>query len=220
MTVSEGAEGTVRPILRSETVYSALRQEITDGVLAPGAPLVEDDIAARLGVSRTPVRESIQRLAADGLVDSRRRRWIVHVYQPEEVSEIYGVRAALESHAARLAALHADPATLERIEAQREVMTKENLITLLERGQANDDFHDLISGASGNPRLLRTIRDQRLFHFNRRIAALYDEDSLRITSRQHGQLIDAVVGRDADSAGEIARVHVEYSLQLLLDKLF
>ena len=90
--------------LRSEEVYALLRAEITDGVIPPGSPLVEDEIASRLGVSRTPVRESIQRLAVDGLVESRRRRWVVHLHTAEEVAAIYDVRAALESHAARLAA--------------------------------------------------------------------------------------------------------------------
>lgn len=206
--------------LRSEEVYAVLREEITDGVLSPGVPLVEDDIAHRLGVSRTPVRESIQRLAADGLVVSRRRRWIVHQYSAEEVAEIYDVRAGLEAHAARLAAQRATAEDLERIEAQRDLMTNETLIVLAERAKANDHFHDLITSSAKSDRMLGAIRDHRLFHFNRRLAALYDQSDLHISSQQHGQLIDALVGRDADSAGEIARVHIEFSLTLVLQKLY
>ncbi|GAA1614970.1 GntR family transcriptional regulator [Actinoplanes couchii] len=206
--------------LRSAEVYAVLREEITDGVITPGSPLVEDEIAQRLGVSRTPVRESIQRLAADGLVVSRRRRWIVHAYSAAEITEIYEVRAGLESHAARLAALRATDEKLAEIEAQRTEMTNEDLLLLPERAKANDHFHDLISGAAGSARMMRAIRDHRLFHFNRGLAKLYNQDEVRISSRQHAQLIDAVTARDAGTAGEIARVHVEFSLGLVLKKLY
>ncbi|ATE54328.1 GntR family transcriptional regulator [Actinosynnema pretiosum] len=215
-----GPTPTPRLPLRSEEVYRTLREEIDDGLVTPGAPLVEDEIAQRLGVSRTPVRESIQRLAADGLVVSRRRRWVVRSFTPEEVTDIYEVRAALESHAARLAALRATPEQLAAIEAQRPLMTGESREVLVERSRANDEFHDLITGASGNERLLRTIRDHRLFHFNRRLAVMYEEEHLRTSSRQHGQLVDALVARDAEAAAEVARVHVEYSLGIVLEKLF
>lgn len=206
--------------LRWQEVYAVLREEITDGLLPPGAPVVEDDIAQRLGVSRTPVRESIQRLAADGLVESRRRRWVVHAYTAEEVVQIYDIRAALESHAARLAALRASDEQIETVAAQRELMTNENLMQLPDRAKANDHFHDTITAGAGSERMLHAIRDHRLFHFNRRIAALYDQDDLHTSSQQHGQLIDAVVARDADVAGEVARAHIEFSLALVLRKLY
>ncbi|MBB5158948.1 GntR family transcriptional regulator [Saccharopolyspora phatthalungensis] len=204
----------------SDEVYRELRGNIVDGLIPAGSPLVEDEIAERLGVSRTPVRESIQRLAADGLAESRRRRWVVRSYSAAEVVEIYGVRAALESHAARLAALNATDAQRAAIEAQRKLMTTEDATVLAERAKANDDFHDLISGASGNKRLLENLREQRLFHFNARVAAVYSTDDLRRSSRQHGELIDAVVNRRAVAAGDVARAHVEFSLDLVLRKLY
>lgn len=204
----------------SEDVYLRLRTDIVDGVVLAGSPLVEDEIAERLGVSRTPVRESIQRLAADGLVESRRRRWVVRAYSAEEVAEIYGVRAALESHAARLAALHATDEQLAAIEAQRKLMTTEDAAVLAERAKANDEFHDLITAASGNKRLLENLREQRLFHFNARVAAVYNTEDLRRSSRQHSDLIDAVVNRKPAEAADAALAHVEFSLELVLRKLY
>lgn len=206
--------------LRSEEVYAVLREEITDGVIAPGAPLVEDELAQRLGVSRTPVRESIQRLAADGLVVSRRRRWVVHIFTPAEIREIYEVRAGLESHAARLAALRATAEQLAEIEAQRALMTDESIDVFADRAKANDRFHDLITGAAGSTRMLRAVRDHRLFHFNRRVASFYGQQDLHVSSQQHAQLIDALHARDADTAGAVAREHVEFSLELVLRNLF
>lgn len=204
----------------SEEVYRTLRADIVDGVILAGSSLVEDEIAERLGVSRTPVRESIQRLAADGLAESRRRRWVVRSYSADEVVEIYGVRAALESHAARLAALNATDPQRAAIEAQRELMTIEDATVLAERAKANDDFHDLITAASGNDRLLETAREQRLFHFTARVAAVYSTEDLRRSSRQHGDLIDAVVNRKPADAAEVALAHVEFSLELVLRKLY
>ncbi|RJQ83055.1 GntR family transcriptional regulator [Amycolatopsis panacis] len=204
----------------SEEVYRRLRGDIVDGIIPAGSPLVEDEIAERLGVSRTPVRESIQRLAADGLAESRRRRWVVRSYSAEEVVEIYGVRAALESHAARLAALNATDEQRAAIEARRAQMTVEDVAVLGERAKANDEFHDLISSASGNGRLLHTLREQRLFHFNSRVASVYTADDLRRSSQQHGQLIEAVVHRRPGDAADVAREHVEFSLKLVLRKLY
>ncbi|WP_168589322.1 GntR family transcriptional regulator [Saccharopolyspora sp. ASAGF58] len=204
----------------SEEVYRRLRADIIDGVILAGSPLVEDEIAERLGVSRTPVRESIQRLAADGLAESRRRRWVVRAYSAEEVVEIYGVRAALESHAARLAALNASDAQRAEIEAQRELMTTEDASVLAERAKTNDIFHDLITAASGNSRLLEDLREQRLFHFNARVASVYTAEDLHRSSRQHGALIDAVVGARPAEAAEVALEHVEFSMQLVLRKLY
>lgn len=206
--------------LRSEEVYALLREEITDGVIPPGAPLVEDEIAARLGVSRTPVRESIQRLAADGLVESRRRRWVVHLHTAEEVAAIYDVRAALESHAARLAATRATDEELAEIEQQRDRMTGKCLMLLPERAKANDAFHDMITRSSGNLRLLQTIHDHRLFHFNQRIAVLYSQAEMDLSSKQHGELIDALTTRDEERAHQVAREHVDFSLDVVLRKLY
>ncbi|AXG81850.1 GntR family transcriptional regulator [Streptomyces paludis] len=215
-----GDTGRVPARRRSEEVYWTLRQEIVDGVLRPNAPLVEDEIAVRLGVSRTPVRESMQRLMADGLIRSQRRRWVVHEYTREEVAHLYEVRAGLESQAARLAALRATSAQRGDIAAWRARMTSPTADALCDRISNNDSFHDSVTAASGNPRLLEMIRANRLFHFNKRIAALYSTEEIAISSRQHGDLITAVCEGEADRAGAVAREHTEFSLGVILRKLF
>ncbi|MFE7977430.1 GntR family transcriptional regulator [Streptomyces shenzhenensis] len=217
---SGGSGNRVPPRRRSDEVYWTLRQEIVDGVLRPNAPLVEDEIAARLGVSRTPVRESMQRLMADGLIRSQRRRWVVHEYSRQEVAHLYEVRAGLEAQAARLAALRAGPEERESIARWRDRMTSPTVDSLCDRASSNDAFHDAITAASGNPLLLEMIHANRLFHFNRRIAALYSAEEIAVSSRQHGDLITAVCEGDANRAGDTAREHTEYSLGIILQKLF
>ena len=203
----------------SEDVYQQLRRDIVHGVLRPNEGLVEAEIAERLGVSRTPVRESMQRLADDGLIVSKRRRWVVYEHSPAEVAELYGVRAALESHAARLAAQTMSDEQRQVLREMREEVTSSKLEGLA-RVDVNEHFHDFVSQASGNRRLATLIRRTRLYHFNTRVAALYTADDLAVSAEQHGALIEALLEQDAEAAGRVAREHVEYALELILRKLY
>src|SRR5579859_8257976 len=100
---------------RAAEVYEELRQAIVEGRIRPNERLIELELARALNVSRTPVRESILQLVADGLVVSRRRGWVVREHSPEEIREIYEVRAALEGFAANLAAVRATDEQLAEI---------------------------------------------------------------------------------------------------------
>ena len=101
------AQDDGRTSTTSDEVYEKLRLAIVTGEIRPNAPLIEVDLANALNVSRTPIRESLQRLAADQLVVPRKRGWAVKEYSAQEIQESYEVRAALEGYAARLAATRA-----------------------------------------------------------------------------------------------------------------
>ncbi|WP_163508400.1 GntR family transcriptional regulator [Fodinicola acaciae] len=197
----------------SEEVYRRLRQEIVHGDLRPRESLSEVEIAERLQVSRTPVRESLQRLASEGLITSHRRRWIVYEHSKAEISEIYEVRAALESYSARLAALRATDDELVAIAALRGGQTRDQRIDY------NEHLHDSIIRLSHNETLLRQTRTSRLYFFNRTVASLYTEADLVKSTEQHDTLIDAVCDRDPDRAEAAARDHVEFALELILHRL-
>ena len=205
---------------RAEEVYRALRREITQGVRRPNEPLIEVEIAEQLGVSRTPVRESMQRLASDGLIVSRRRRWMVYEHSPDEIREHYELRAGLEGWAARLAASRATEGQRDEIAELRppEGANAEHSVT--GRVETNERFHDRISAASNNGRLLQQIQRNRLVHFNQRVAALYSKDDLVLSSAQHRALVDAILAGDGAGAEAVAREHIQYSLDLMLDKLY
>src|SRR5688500_10178468 len=101
----------------SDRAYRALREEILDGVLAPGTALAEVEQANRLGVSRTPVREALARLEADGLATAASPRVLqVSELSAASITALYELREALEEQAARLAAMRRDP---ERFESLR-----------------------------------------------------------------------------------------------------
>src|SRR6266513_835967 len=92
---SGGADNDeARPASTSDDVFERLRLAIVTGEIRPNTPLIEVDLAEALGVSRTPIRESLQRLAADELIVQRKRGWAVREYSPQEIQEAYEVRAA------------------------------------------------------------------------------------------------------------------------------
>ncbi len=201
--MSADAVGT-SPAIRPD-VYDQIRWDIVHGVLRPNEALVETDLAERLGVSRTPVRESLLRLAANGLIISRRRRWYVYEHTADEIKEIYEVRAANEGYAARLCC---ERASDEQLQAIASAHTAVNRASAEERVSANDAFHDQINNACGNQRLIKLITENRLFHFNLRLAAAYTPEELERSSGQHTELVAAVLARDGDRAEAVVRTHV------------
>jgi DNA-binding GntR family transcriptional regulator len=204
----------------ADAVYWSLRQDIVHGVLRPNRALVEAEIAERLQVSRTPVRESIQRLTTDGLVLSHRRRWVVYEHSTQEIKEIYEVRAALESFGARLASLRATSEQLEQLVVARHLTAAEDYgDDFPMHVQANEDFHDRIIQCAGNGRLTAVIKRNSIFHFNYRVAALYTPAELKVSSSQHDQLLAAVCDRQPDVAAKIAQEHVEQALNIILMRL-
>lgn len=195
---------TAEPPL-SSSVYQRLRWDIVHGVLRPNEALIEGELSERLGVSRTPVRESLQRLADDGLIVQRRRRWYVYEHAPEEIREIYEIRAAQEGFAARLACQRATDAQVAEIEAAAGEVDQSGVD---KRVAANDAFHDLINAACGNRRLVELIGKSRLFHFNHRLSTAYTEPERARSSAQHAGIVAAFADRDSDRVESLVREHV------------
>lgn len=209
--------GTTETGTLSEDVYRRLRAAIVRGEHRPNARLIEAELAEQLDVSRTPVRDGLLRLASEGLVLSRRRGWVVREHTADEISEIYGVRSALEGYAARLAATVADTAAVDRIAEIHRRGTRAADRSARERlVDDNDTFHDALIDAAGNRRLAALIRQNRDYYFNHRIAALYtDEDAARSIAG-HDVLVAAIVAGNGDAAEAAARAHVAEALTVIL----
>lgn len=202
----------------SETTYRSLRSDIVHGLLRPNERLVEAELAERLAVSRTPIRESLQRLAADGLVISRRRGWLVYEHTPDEIREIYEIRSALEGYAARLTAEHATEKQLSEIvsvlQGSRDILhaSRKQMV------EVNNRFHDTVIEASGNRRLAEEIKRNRLYYFNHRLAVLYSDEEVSASRAQHDRIVQALLDRDLREAEEITHTHIEHALQMILAK--
>src|SRR3954452_24627330 len=158
------------PRRRSGAAYDRVRADIVHGVLRPNQRLVEAELAEQLGVSRTPVREALQRLVLERLVRRERGGWVVHEHSPEEIEAIYEVRAALEGYAAFLAADRADEAQLAELDAIYPSGEAALELGPDEQVELNERFHDGVIAAAGNARLAELCRVNRQYYFNHRIA--------------------------------------------------
>lgn len=189
-----------------EMVRQALQQEITSGALRPGERLVEEELAKRYGVSRSPVREAIRALASEGLVEVNARRGaMVAGISPDEAREFVEVRALLEGYNARLAARYRRPEVLKRAEAiLREGSaghaSPERLLEL------NARFHDTLAEAGGN----RTLREM-MDGLRKRTASVFTaegEEASRATWHEHAVILEAVLAGEEARAAELAEAHV------------
>jgi len=210
-------ERTVAPT-RSDDVYERLREAILTGRARPNERLIEAELADRLQVSRTPIRESLQRLAAEGLVVSRRRGWVVLEHTSVEIREIYEARAALEGYCARLAAQRATDAQLKEIASLHH--PKRNLKSSRQHlVEINDGFHDAILAAAQNERLADMIRRNRSYYFTFRIAQLYSDEEADASIAGHQAIVRALLQRDANRAEREMRAHIDLALAVILAKL-
>jgi DNA-binding GntR family transcriptional regulator len=194
---------------RSDAIYDSLRRAIVTGEIRPNQPLIELDLAAKLGVSRTPVRESLQRLVIAGLVVPRKRGWAVREFTAEEMQENAEVRAGLEGYAACLAAERGSDAAIDKIVAlHRSRLTLRPGDEQL-RLQTNRDFHDAIMQAAGNQRLKDAIYNSGQFYFNGAIARLTIGDELAQGNADHALIVDAIVAHDGPAAERAMRAHIQ-----------
>ncbi len=200
---------------RSGSLYRRLRRSIVEGDLRPNDRLVESDLARALKVSRTPIRECLQRLAADGLVEHRGRSWFIHEHTPEEISEIYEVRACLEGYAAFLASGRASPEHRDAILGQAAERLPADS-TDFDFVVWNESFHDAVIAAAGNRHLADTIFQSRQYYFNHRVAALYTPDDNRKAGADHQSIAEAIAKGDASRAQELSRRHVSDALLIVL----
>jgi len=202
------AQDDGRTSTTSDEVYEKLRLAIVTGEIRPNAPLIEVDLANALNVSRTPIRESLQRLAADQLVVPRKRGWAVKEYSAQEIQESYEVRAALEGYAARLAATRASDDEIAAITEIQRLRDAETNPTREFRVRTNRQFHDGIIKAARNDRLAEAIYRSGRFYFNERIAAITSREDFAANQSDHARIVLALQSRDPAGAEEAMRSHI------------
>ena len=197
-----------RPHSVREAAYSHLRESILGGLLTPGTRISEPGLAEQLGISRTPVREALQRLSQEGLVElSPNKGARVRVLTPGEVREVYDVRALLESEAARLAALNASKGELKGLEQRLKILNTLPGDSYTEQMQVDFDFHSALVEASHNRMLARIYQDLRatlaLVRSNMQTRSQHP-----ITRKQHHEIMHALQERNPEAAALAARNHV------------
>ena len=200
---------------RSGGVYERLRNAIVTGTVRPNERLVEADLAVRLEVSRTPVRESLKKLAAEGLVLNRKCGWVVREHTSDEIRQIYEARSALEGYCARLAAERGTDAEIRAITSHHTVQDRSAMKSSRQRLVAvNDAFHDAIIHAAHNQQLARLVAANRNYYFNFRIASLYTDEEADASLAGHEAVTQNLLARDPDRAEREMRHHIDLALSV------
>lgn len=212
-----GDRGPVVVQPASEEVYRVLRRMILNGELREEGQLVERRLARQMNVSRTPVREALRKLEAEGLVERAPYRGLVVAdLKSEDVAEISQVREVLEGLAARLAA---DRRTKAQVKSLR------TLVTRMEKAQAAEDveafgrlhlrFHDALSEVAGSPRLYGLLSGLREYLA---VAALGYQNVGRTEQacEEHRIIVECIASGDPAGAETATREHIRHSKEALL----
>jgi DNA-binding GntR family transcriptional regulator len=195
--------------------YLLILEAIDQGIYRPGDRLVEAELAERFGVSRTPVREALQRLETQSMLARDGRSMIVASLDHNQLAELYVVRAELEGLAARLAAKHASPEEV-RVLADMVAADHAHLNDPAALSRANRRFHKQIHLASHNRYLVQQLD---LVH---RSMALLATTSLAAEGRgsaalaEHAAIVQAIEAGDGAAAQEALRAHISKAFETRL----
>jgi len=197
----------------TERVYELLRHSILTGEYPPATHLTADSVAKRLGVSRTPVREGLRRLHAEGLVNVIANQGaFVTAWPASEMAEVYGLRAVLEGRAAELAATRLTHSQLDNLRTlatrMEQAVASDDEARLSMVAQLNDRFHKLIAGAAGSRRLVTGIAALVDVPLALNTFTLYSQEQLVRSMHHHRELITAFAERDPLWARAAMECHV------------
>lgn len=197
-------------------VHQILRDALLQSKFAAGERLIETHLAEMLGVSRTPVREALSRLEAEGLVEPAESGGVVVRDLESELVEIYELRRRLEGYAASLAAKRiTDDELAELDRVQREAVSMIDQPSTKRRAALNNRFHTLLTEASHSPRLVRLVNDYRDYFLNRDFIRYYDYKTGLQQHDQHRQIVEALRTRDADRCEQLVWDHFERALAVI-----
>lgn len=208
------------PIVRSESlaqqVYRYLRHNILTGSMSPGERIVETRLAADLNTSRSPVREALRMLMVEGLVSDKDGN--LQVFDPsfEDFRELYELRLALESEAARHAAIRITDNQLEQlahnIENTKKVIADGEMEKLI---QLNSEFHKIVLDASGNRRFLQSVRNiEALINYYSYIIFRKNNMQTNIV-QEHGRVLKAMMRHDGEAGYNAMYSHIYQDLSVV-----
>lgn len=208
-----------------EIVFESIREAIIDGKLKPGERVMEVQLAEKLGVSRTPVREAIRKLELEGLLimEPRKGAYVTDV-SLKDLVDVLEVRSSLEGLAASLAATRASEEEIEVLK-EKAAQFKECIEKNDVQGMINKDteFHEAILQAAKNKKLTSIIESLREQLQRFRVTYFTEYNMTTYLASEHQKVLDAIESRDPDKANEYAQQHIEnlekYIVSHIKDKL-
>ena len=207
--------GEPRSVPLPDYVYARLREDIFDLRLLPGDQITETEIAAFFGVSRTPVRQALQRLQGDGLMQGYvRGGWEVVPIDFKRFADLYELRKLIETHAVRRLCARHETADLGPIDALRPIWCVPLAQRELDGPRAalqDEVFHQTLVRAAGNQEMTATFdRLTDRIRIVRRLDFLYG-DCLHSTYDEHAAILDCIAGGDGERAMQLMDEHIEGS---------
>lgn len=208
-----------RPRSLRDQIHERLRAAILSGELVPGAPIIEADLAAALGASRTPVREALRRLESEGLVEPRGLRGsVVRELRADEIVCIYEIRELLEGLAAQRAS---------RTLGDRDYKELESLVRRMQASlgdpvafeRADTAFHDYLVEHADGPRLRRMLTDLREEIVTWRFLSLSSLERRKATIREHKAMIAAMRSRAEDVIMAATSLHIRHARDSVLQRI-
>lgn len=202
-----------------DVVFNTLRQAILKGELEPGERLMEIQLAERLGVSRTPIREAIRKLELEGLVLMIPRKGAeVAEISEKSLREVLEVRRSLEELAIELACQRITPEELTALEeAENRFARAVEDGEVMAIAESDENYHELIYQATANDRLVQILNNLREQMYRYRLEYIKDEDRRQILVVEHEHILRAVRRRDIADATSAVREHID-NQQLTITK--
>lgn len=194
-----------------DVVFKTLRQGILKGELAPGERLLEIQLADKLGVSRTPVREAIHKLAQEGLVVLIPRKGAeVASISEKALREVLEVRLAMETLAVSLACERMSVQEREALEQQMNAFERAvETDDLIKITQMDEAFHDVIYSGTHNSKLVVMINNLREQMYRYRMEYIKERDKRQMLVQEHREITKAICRQDADAAQKAIREHID-----------
>ncbi len=204
---------------QGELAYAAVLSAIKNGQYGPGDRLREVDIAEKLSLSRTPIREALRRLEADGIVEHRPRIGaVIRQLSHAEIVELYEMRMVLERTAAEMAAKHATEAEADELDSINAEIA-DSISDSAKAAALNQNFHKCLYRMTRNRFLLESARALNNALLLLGPTTLADEARIDLVCRQHQGIIDAIRARDEEEAGAAAEAHLQVSFRHRLSVL-
>lgn len=194
-----------------DVVFNTLRQAILKGELEPGERLMEIQLAERLGVSRTPIREAIRKLELEGLVLMIPRKGAeVAKISEKSLRDVLEVRRSLEELAIELACSRMTEEDIQELEQAQETfraaVKQGDAMTIAE---SDEHYHDIIYNGTGNTRLVQILNNLREQMYRYRLEYIKDADKRQILLVEHDQILKAMKTRHVAEAKSAAREHID-----------
>ena len=194
-----------------DVVFNTLREAILKGELKPGERLMELQLAAKLGVSRTPIREAIRMLEQEGLaVTIPRKGAEVAKMTEKDMEDVLQIREALDELAAKIACEQISEEQLEELVAtmhEFEESTKTDNVKKI--AEADVKFHDIIYQSTGNPKLVNMLNNLREQMYRYRVEYLKDENNYPTLMKEHKDIVEGLVRKNKTQVTETMHQHVK-----------